>query len=385
LAYLLQSEDQQLIAEARSYTRSYTSIFGRQVPPAYIDLGHFALLLQNNSSDARVQQAAGQLLSALQDAVVAERHGSGKKGSTGLAIYFPNSTLYSSPLAGPQSYAVIAGSFTRSSLWDDFLAFHYTDRSFLQEAREPFVPAAGFSVRAPGQGQITVSEITASRSEAAPNQPVQLSVDISGENVGYVYLFVGYLDPASDSIAVLDIDYLESPEVRQVGEVYYPVWSSDFTLTFEWEPVVFAIDNGEQTTPALFNPENYGVAAEEATYTVEGFYTFAHNKDALKARLYFQDGKLVQVFGFVGDEEAGAPREITPQPGDAFTLLDQWLENVSSGNAQVTYETGKTLLFGAQPWEWAQLYAAQGEYVVGFIIEDLDGNQYPVYTRITVR
>jgi hypothetical protein len=32
-----------------------------------------------------------------------------------------------------------------------------------------------------------------------------------------------------------------------------------------------------------------------------------------------------------------------------------------------------------------QLYAAQGDYVVGFIVTDLDGNQYPVYTNITVR
>ena len=32
----------------------------------------------------------------------------------------------------------------------------------------------------------------------------------------------------------------------------------------------------------------------------------------------------------------------------------------------------------------AEDYAA-GDYVVGFIIEDLDGNQFPVYTRITVQ
>ncbi len=28
--------------------------------------------------------------------------------------------------------------------------------------------------------------------------------------------------------------------------------------------------------------------------------------------------------------------------------------------------------------------AAAGVYVVGFIVEDLDGNQYPVYTQVTV-
>jgi hypothetical protein len=32
-----------------------------------------------------------------------------------------------------------------------------------------------------------------------------------------------------------------------------------------------------------------------------------------------------------------------------------------------------------------ELYAAAGDYVIGFIVEDLDGKQYPIYTQITVQ
>jgi hypothetical protein len=70
---------------------------------------------------------------------------------------------------------------------------------------------------------------------------------------------------------------------------------------------------------------------------------------------------------------------------DAFTILEKWFETDSSGGTQIVYENGETLTFGTNPWTWEQLYAAQGEYVVGFIIEDLDGNQYPVYTQVTVQ
>jgi hypothetical protein len=383
-AFSLQDEDQRLVAEARQYAQSYTSIFGREVPPAYIDLGHFAVLLANNTSNASVKQAAAQLVSDLKNTVVAERHGAGKKGSTGLAIYFPNSTLYSSPLAGPQSYTVIANRFASESLWDDFLAFHYIDRSFESQTREPFVPAFGFSVRAPGRGNITVSEITKSSNVAAPNQPVRLSVDISGENVGHIYLFVGYLDSASNSIAVLDTDYLESPDTREVNGVFYPAWSSDFTMSFNWDPTVFAINNGQNSTTALFTPQTYGATFEEATYTVDGIYTFTGSGDSVDARLYFQNGNLVQVFGITGSNDTGAPREITPGQGDTFTLLEKWIDD-PGGNPQIVYQNGATLTFGTQPFKWEQLFAAQGEYVVGFIIEDLDGNQYPVYTQITVQ
>ena len=383
-AYALQTENQRLVAEARSYAQSYTNIFGRQVPPAYIDLGHFALLLAENTSEPGVKQSVEQLVSQLQNTVIAERHGSGKKGSTGLAIYFPNSALYSSPLAGPQSYTAIANRFASESLWDDFLAFHYIDRGFEPQTREPVVPGEGFPVRAPGLGNITVSDISKSSDTAAPNQPVRLSVDVTGENVGYIYLFVGYFDSASNSIAVLDTDYLESPDTRQVNGVYYPVWDNNFTLSFEWDPTVFAINDGQNSETALFNPQTYGATSDEAIYTVEGIYTFADSAQPVDAQLYFQNGNLVQVFGITGNNDTGAPREITPQPGDTFTLLDKWIDD-PTGNAQVVYQNGSTLTFGIEPFKWEQLFAAQGDYVVGFIIEDLDGNQYPVYTQITVQ
>jgi hypothetical protein len=383
-AYALQDEDQRLVAEARSYAQSYTSIFGREVPPSYIDLGHFAILLANNTSNQRVKQAATQLVGSLQETIVAERHGTGKKGSTGLAIYFPNSTLYSSPLTGPQSYTAIASRFASESLWDDFLAYHYIDRVFEPQTREPVVPEAGFPVRAPGLGDITVSEITASSNVAAPNQPVRLSVDVSGENVGYIYLFVGYFDPASNSIAVLDTDFLESPDTRELNGVFYPVWGTDFSLSFTWDPTVFAINNGRESVTALFTPQSYGASFEDATYTVDGIYTFSDSGDSVNAQLYFQNGNLVQVFGITGSDDTGAPREITPTQGDTFTLLEKWIDN-PSGTPQIVYQSGATLTFGSEPFKWEQLFAAQGDYVVGFIIEDLDGNQYPVYTQITVQ
>src|SRR5690606_17111747 len=44
-AYQLQRMDQRVVAQARSYAQSYTSIFGSNVPPSFIDLGHFVQLI----------------------------------------------------------------------------------------------------------------------------------------------------------------------------------------------------------------------------------------------------------------------------------------------------------------------------------------------------
>jgi hypothetical protein len=386
-AYALQNEDQAIVASARTYARSYTSIFGREVPPSFIDLGHFVQLVAKESRNQDVQRTANNALASLGRTVIAEKHGQGKKGSTGISIYFPNSTLYRSPLAGPQSYTTIADKFSSISLWDDFLAFHYHSRTFDLKAAPPIIPSEDTPTRAPGLGSISVSPIKVSSEIARPGEPIDLSVDISGENIGYVKLFVGFYDQSTNSIFYADTDYLESPDTRVLDGVYYPNWGGlgDFTMEFTWDPFIFAISDGVNLVPTLFNPESYGETSDQAVYTVDGIFTFTDSGDSLPAKLYFQDGVLIQVFGFTGVDETGAPREIIPGIGDQFTILDLWMDLDENGNVtgNTTIE-GETLIFGNDSLRWEEVYAAPGPYVVGFIIEDMDGNSYPVFTQIIV-
>jgi hypothetical protein len=387
-AYAMQSEDQRAIASARNYAQSYTSIFGREVPPSYIDLGHFVQLAAKQTGSSTLTQAANRVMNALNAAIVAEKHGSSKPGSTGLAIYFPNSTLYRSPYTGMQSYTMLAGRFTRTSLWDDFLVYHYNDRSFAADAAEPVVPVEGGITRAPGAGNISISEINASAQSVSAGESISLSAEISGENIGYVYLFTGLYDQQSNSIYVADTDYLESPDTQALNNVYYPVWpqSDSFRMNFDWEPILFSITDGDQSLLALFNPVAYGASAEDALYAVKGTYTFAESGEERSALLYFKDGKLFQIFGFTGAETAAAPAEITPDVGDTFTLSQKWMELDSSGKVtQIVYEDGDTLTFTDSAFSWEQVYAPAGGYVVGFLISDLDGNLNDAYIQLIVR
>jgi hypothetical protein len=386
-SYQLQNEDQQLIAQARTYTQSYTSLFGREVPPSYIDLGHFALLMQANTQDERTTQAVEGVIDALRSAVLVERHGANRKGSTGIAIYFPNSTLYSSPLAGPQSYTDIARRFATESLWDDFMSFHYLDRNFEPTATEPYAPSGSYATRAPGEGQITLSDIRVLPTTTTNNEPVELTVNVSGDNIGYIKIFLGRFDPNSNSLEVTDIDFLESPDVREVSGVFYPQWPDDaFDMIYTWDVQIFAISDGQQNVQALFQPFSYGATDEEAEYVVDGLYAFVQTGEQRYAQLHFKDERLTQVVGLTSETEIGAPREITPEQGDTFTIYNHWMDVSASGQpSDVTKSPGTTLTFGSQPFTWVQLYAAAGDYVIGFIAEDLDGNQYPAYTRLTVQ
>ena len=387
-AYLLQSEDQAVVAKARQYAQSYTSVFGKQATASYIDLGNFVQLVSRELGSGPVTQAANAILAGLNQLVVAEKHGSGKPGSTGVAIYFPNSTMYRSPYTGPQSYNLIAERFVKASLWDDFLAFHYSDRAFTAEAAEAVAPAAGAPSRAPGAGKIGLSDISATSDSLSPGETVRLSVDISGQNIGYAYLFVGYYDERTNSIYVADTDFLESQETRQVDGVYYPVWPENetFSMNFNWDGSLFSVSDGATSTLALFKPLVYGATAAEAVYVVDGTYTFTDTGEQRYAQLHFIDGQLARVYGFQGQDDTGAPAEITPAKGDTFTLLQKWMELDASGNAgQVVYEPGDTLTFGSSPFTWEAVYAPAGSYVVGFMVSDLDGNSSQSFVQVLVR
>ena len=387
LAFALQKDNQSVVARARTYAQSFTSIFGTEVPPSYIDLGSFAQLLQQESTNTAVRSAAGVVLAQIKQIIVAERHGAEKSGSTGISIYFPNSQLYKNAVAGARSYTVTANRFATESLWDDFLAFHYTNSSFRIDSGSAVVPGANTRVVSPSIGTLDVSPLRLSLSSANYDQPVTFEADIKGSNIGYVYLFVGYYDPGSKSILVADKDYLESPQTRQIGELYYPNWTDNqsFTLKYTWTPSVFAINDGQQSVVALLNPERYGASADDAVYTGDGIFKDAASGETRYARMYFSSGQMTRLFGFTGMDAIGPMHEIIPQTGDQITLIETWLESDGSGGYRQVNENGQTLTFGSQTFTWKEMFAAAGDYVVGYVVSDLDGNEKQVFGTITIK
>jgi hypothetical protein len=444
--------DQKFVAEARTYAQDYETVFGDDLPSPYIDLGHFSELIQSRTDDPTVLAAAQELDAARQAAIIAEKHGTARPGSTGIAIYFPVRQLYMAQ--DNLGYAEVAERFVQESQWDEFLAFHAGDtprdvftrpeetlaaelQALLPDQDPEFIqvladdiaarleegltaeeiaqgliddydmpeevaatlleagilggePAAGEPVMSEptadvsGRKPLQVAPIRLSAEVAYPGAPVTVETEIIGERVGYVYSFIGRLLPEDDILIIEDQEYLFSDENIEVGGVIYPQWpEGDFTVAYDWEPVVYAVSDGQTSIRTLFSPETYG---DEPTYTVEGIYTFADGSPERYARLYFRNGEMTQVFGFVGAENngVGAPRQITPQPGDQFTVLEQGY--YLAEDAEEEFYSGEfgTLTFGEEPFFIEETTAPSGNYVVGVIAEDLDGNVVETYEGLFV-
>ena len=387
----LQNIDQRAVAKARNYAQPFTSVFGQNVPASYIDLAHFAALLVRETGDETLRATVEEMFGAFQAAVVAEKSGPKKPGATGLSIYFPNSQLYSSAAAGPASYIPVAHRFAEVSLWDDFLNFHYTGRGFQDTAGSLAVPDRGAAIVAPGAGTVSLSPLSVDATTLSPGEFTLMSADVDGENLGYIYLFAGFYDRDANSVNIIDMDYIDSGDTREVDGIYYPDWGEGpFTLEFEWEPIVFAINDGTDSVLALLEPQTYGATPEEAVYAVDGIYTFVDGEQR-RARALFSNESLLQVIGFqtAADGEGAdvnpSPRAIVPAPGDQFTVLERWYDLDDAGRlVNQGFEEGGTLTFGSALWTTEVLDAPAGDFTIGYIVEDLDGNRAETYADVTV-
>ncbi|HMD82176.1 MAG TPA: clostripain-related cysteine peptidase, partial [Anaerolineales bacterium] len=180
--------DQSIVAEARTYTRSYFSLFGEEVSPSFIDLGNFSEVLASLTDDTSAQQAAIQLQTAIASAVVAEKHGSNVSGSNGIAFHFPDSDLYyfteyNSEFA---SYAESSQKFLEQSSWDEFLAYHYTGEEFVPQEGEAITPSRTAEIVGPGTSELTIGPIQISDTEISGDEIVTVSTSVEG-NVAYIH------------------------------------------------------------------------------------------------------------------------------------------------------------------------------------------------------
>lgn len=410
LVMALTYADQSSVAAARSYAQSYTSVFDKDIPDSFIDLGNFAELVADESGDTDVDNAARQVINTLHQAVLAEKHGEQKPGSTGISFYFPNSELYQMTTDEEWvSYTSTADRFAAASLWDDFLVYHYMGKQVdanvadltvlapvsavssqdFSDAIAASAPETGATVEAPGSGDITVSEVTSTTYELAPDETATIYADISGTNIGYVYYYVSYYSEADESYLMADMEFLSSETSKEIGGSVYPDWGDDttFTVSTDWSPTVYYLNDGLNEAFIYLEPEVYGATYEEDVYTLYGLFASGGDESKQQEAMIKFDGnfQMKSFWVFTGQDGTGAPREATLEEGDTFTVYQLWQEfNEDTEEWEYNYYLADVLTFSGEPFTVKAYEAFPGLYEVGISVEDYDGNYTEAFTNITV-
>ncbi len=386
--YALKNVDQPKVAEARSYAQAFSSAFGDSYPSPYIDLSNFANFVVVTTGDQALSQSNQQLQTALSVAVIAEKHGDQRPGATGISFYFPVSELYWNE--DIISYTEFTRSSASLNLWDDFLAFHYAGQDFGLGN-----PSRSARLPAPGAGQISIAPLTLSANSIQPGDFLNIQTDITGDNVAYIYLIIMAKADCENCYVAYVFDFLMGDGSREQNGVIYPVWErSNGAIHANGNYAIkpFGICNGTTATDcafALIATDKYTPQSEDGISLVKGLYTYAGTGQRVEATMYLNnfDGELRNIIGYFGNAEGiRSPREIIPRPGDQFVVLDQWWSYDENGNPRMDgYQEGRTLTFNNQSVFIVRGMPEPGEYRLGIMVEDMDGNRTWQFAPVTVK
>lgn len=385
--------DQTLVAQARTYTRSYFSLFGEEVSPSFIDLGNFAEVLTTLTDETPIEQSAVQLKAAIDAAVVAEKHGLNMAGSNGIAFHFPDSDLYYYTEFNeefPPYYAESSSKFLELSVWDEFLAYHYTGEEFAPQEGVAVAPSRTAEVIAPGASEMTVGPIQISDTEISGDEIVNVSTTVEG-NVAYIHTALYFWDPATESYWIGDVSYYIAENTVTVDGVNVPDYGeSPVQVQYDWSPILYTLTDGQHEAYVLLEPAEYLSSDGETVYQVYGQYTDALSGTPVEASLYFDaDGNFLYAYAFPDEDGNGAstPVEITPQIGDQFTDYVQYYTYDGNDNPTFSYELSDDVFtWGEQGFSYYSSYPVDGQYAVGIVAYDFDNNfvanfEFINYTR----
>ncbi|HEU5099897.1 MAG TPA: clostripain-related cysteine peptidase [Roseiflexaceae bacterium] len=346
----------QAIAEARSAAAAYSQPKPEEF--SAVDLGDFTRLIERQGAQGQVAASAQALGKLIDDARIAEWHGSFHDRSTGMSIFFPQvAELY------PDFYDK-ASPLPRDTSWANFLkAFHQ---------------AGGQQVSAP-----VIDDLRLSSPTVGFGNPATLQGTVTGKDIAYIFFFAGIPNADRTSVELTDLDYIYPPGSSPNSET--PAWGDGANpLRQTWDGSRWALSNGTQTIPVLMGPTKYGTNL----YGVEGIYTINGSGEQIAAGLLFEvnqgRAELRQIYGFPkSNKQETQPFEITPSAGDTFTALLRTY-TIKDGRPVPDFNQGQTLTLGDGPLSALLAPADNGDYVAGFLVRDISGHFSYQYLDIAV-
>jgi hypothetical protein len=257
------------------------------------------------------------------------------------------------------------------------------------------VSARTARTRAPGTGGFAIGEVRA----ALHGADVTLSAGLFGRNVAYVYAELLLKDPDADRyFGPVARQHVRAPRERVTGVlphsmVVRPDWETHIDLDVDpgldlkvdLHVDLTLLGDGRDAVFCFALPAGYA----DPDRLVDGMYATAAGTMSFRARVTLgPDGRVRRMVGYKGLTRRALPRPFQPRPGDRFTPFVEVLTpappDVRGDGWAVSRAFATPLTFGEAGLRALTQTPLPGDYLAGFLVEDLDGGLTRKYASLTV-
>ena len=269
-----------------------------------------------------------------------------------------------------------------------FQTFEYNGRVLQLAKYEPDpsakTAAKAPSIKAPGAGKFEIGDISLSTSKIIAGETFTLTAHVEGKNIAYIYSEILLHDKSLNQLyGPVAREYIQADRNTERSGVSRPDWDDAINITVNLNPGLRLLTDGVDSAFGFLSPAGY----DRADYQLDGLYTSADGTDPRRARLTFDNtGEITDVVAYKDQSARSAPYALTFKQGDQFAPFAQILTQPESDDHpwQITKGLSTPLTFNGEPFRCVEEMLMPGDYLIGLLVQDLDGALTRQYVPLTV-
>jgi hypothetical protein len=263
-----------------------------------------------------------------------------------------------------------------------FKTFEHNGKVLQLAAYEPKSsprPARPSTARKPGAGKFEIGAIQLSAAEISAGEEITLSAQINGKNIAFVYTDILLHDKNSgQAYGPVLREHLPAERNKEIKGVAHPDWDETINISVTLRPSLPLLTDSENFAFGFLTPEGYAVAG----HRLEGLYN-----DGTRTRITFTEaGEIKTVTAFKEQRGPALPHELSFKSGDTFTPFVQIYTPPAEENKnwETKMALSNPLTFGDQSFRCQAEAPMPGEYLIGILVQDLDGGLARKYVPLKI-
>ncbi len=235
-------------------------------------------------------------------------------------------------------------------------------------------------IKAPGAGQFEIGTINLSTEKLAAGEEFTLSAQVNGKKIAYIYTEILLNDKdLNQSYGPVAREYIQADRNKESSGVSRPDWDDTINIAAKLTPSLRLLTDGVNSAFGFLLPTGY----DKSAYQIDGLYTPVDGTAPYRARITFDGaGETTDVIAYKEHGSRATPHALTFKEGDQFTPFVQIL--TSPPDEKVIKGLSTPLTFHGQPLRWVEEPLMPGDYLVGLLVQDLDGGLSRKYAPLNI-